>query len=113
MNNDEIMSPFVKIMDFDSMNWGGGGEMRIYVNVVIYLITREFLKQLSSFKIPRPTIINTSSINGIEPFIIKSGSSIYCIRKFVVIKFTEFLAEEYPEIRVFVYHPGSVEIDLV
>ena len=77
-------------------------------------MTRGFLKQLSSSSPKfRPTIINTSSVGGVEPSLVKPGSSAYCIAKMAVIKFTEFLTAENPNVRVFVYHPGGVATDLV
>jgi NAD(P)-dependent dehydrogenase (short-subunit alcohol dehydrogenase family) len=110
VNNAGILSPFVKIMDSDPITWWQ--EMSIHVNAT-YLMTRGFLKQLSPSGKPRPTIINTSSVGGVEPSLVKPGSSAYCMGKMAVIKFTEFVAEEYPDVRCFVYHPGGVETDLV
>lgn len=109
VNNAGIMSPFVKIADADPMKWWQ--EMSIHVNAT-FLMSRGFLKQLSTSG-PRPTIINTSSVGGVEPSLVKPGSSAYCIGKIAVVKFTEFLTAENPNVRSLVYHPGGVETDLV
>lgn len=109
INNAGIMSPFTHIKDSNPMDWWN--ELGIHVNAT-YLMTRGFLKQLSSNG-PRPTIVNTSSVGGVEPILVKPGSSAYCIGKMAVIKFTEFVAAENPNVRCFVYHPGGVETDLV
>lgn len=92
------------------MAWWGEMSINVYSP---YLMTRGFLKQLPSSPKFRPTIINTSSVGGVEPSLIKPGSSAYCIGKMAVIKFTEFLQAENPNVRVFVYHPGGVATDLV
>jgi NAD(P)-dependent dehydrogenase (short-subunit alcohol dehydrogenase family) len=110
VNNAGIMSPFIKIIDSDPLKWWQ--EMSIHVNGT-YLMTRGFLKQLPASEKPRPTIINTSSIGGVEPSFVKPGSSAYSMGKVAVIKFTEFLTVEKPNIRSFVYHPGAVDTDLV
>ena len=110
VNNAGIMTPFTKIIDSDPAVWWG--EVSIHVNST-YLMTRGFLRQLSGSSKLRPTVINTSSVGGVEPSLVKPGSSAYCMSKLAVIKFTEFVAEEYPNVRVFVYHPGGVETDLV
>jgi NAD(P)-dependent dehydrogenase (short-subunit alcohol dehydrogenase family) len=109
INNAGIMSPFCSIADSDPMTWWQ--ELGIHVNAT-YLMTRGFLNQLSSTG-PRPTIVNTSSVGGVEPTLVKPGSSAYCIGKMAVIKFTEFVAAENPNVRCFVYHPGGVATDLV
>jgi NAD(P)-dependent dehydrogenase (short-subunit alcohol dehydrogenase family) len=109
INNAGIMSPFTTIMDSDPAKWWN--EMSIHVNAT-YLMTRGFLKQLNPSG-PKPTVINTSSVGGVEPSLVKPGSSAYCIGKMAVIKFTEFVVAEHPEVRTFVYHPGGVETDLV
>jgi NAD(P)-dependent dehydrogenase (short-subunit alcohol dehydrogenase family) len=109
VNNAGIMSPFIPIVDSDPMKWWQ--EMATHVNAT-YLMTRGFLKQLPS-AVLRPTIINTSSKGGVEPSLVKPGSSAYCMGKLAVIKFTEFIAVEHPDVRVFVYHPGGVTTDLV
>jgi NAD(P)-dependent dehydrogenase (short-subunit alcohol dehydrogenase family) len=109
INNAGIMSPFTSIVDSDPTKWWN--EMSIHINAT-YLMTRGFLKQLNPSG-PKPTVINTSSVGGVEPSLVKPGSSAYCIGKMAVVKFTEFLVAENPEIRAFVYHPGGVETDLV
>jgi NAD(P)-dependent dehydrogenase (short-subunit alcohol dehydrogenase family) len=109
VNNAGIMSPFVKIVDSDPLKWWQ--EMSIHVNAT-YLMSRGFLKQLADSG-PRPTIINTSSVGGVEPSLVKPGSSAYCIGKIAVVKLTEFLTAENPNVRCLVYHPGGVETDLV
>jgi len=109
INNAGIMSPFTHIKDSNPMSWWN--ELGIHLNAT-YLMTRGFLKQLPSSG-PRPTIVNTSSVGGVEPILVKPGSSAYCIGKMAVIKFTEFVAAENPTVRCFVYHPGGVETDLV
>ena len=110
VNNAGVMSPFMNIKDSDPMAWWGEMSINVYST---YLMTRGFLNQLPSTKKFRPTVINTSSIGGVEPSLVKPGSSAYCISKMAVIKFTEFLLAENPEVRSFVYHPGGVETDLV
>jgi NADP-dependent 3-hydroxy acid dehydrogenase YdfG len=109
VNNAGVMSPFTSIQDSDPMKWWN--ELSIHVNTT-YLMTRGFLKQLETSG-PKPTVINTSSVGGVEPSLVKPGSSAYCIGKMAVIKFTEFLVAENPEVRAFVYHPGGVATDLV
>jgi NAD(P)-dependent dehydrogenase (short-subunit alcohol dehydrogenase family) len=109
VNNAGMMSPFTNIADSDPLSWWG--EMSVHLNST-YLMTRAFLKQLPS-KGPRPTIINTSSVGGIEPGLVKPGTSAYCVAKMAIVKFTEFIAVEHPEVRAFVYHPGGVTTDLV
>ena len=109
INNAGIMSPFCSIADSDPMTWWN--ELGIHVNAT-YLLTRGFLKQLPSSG-PRATIVNTSSVGGVEPTLVKPGSSAYCIGKMAVVKFTEFVAAENSNVRCFVYHPGGVETDLV
>jgi NAD(P)-dependent dehydrogenase (short-subunit alcohol dehydrogenase family) len=109
VNNTGIISPFVKIIDSDPLKWWQ--EISIHINI-IYLMSRDFLKQLASSD-TRPTIINTSSMDDIEPSLIKSGSSVYYMRKITIIKFTEFLNVENPNIWYLVYHPGGIETDLV
>jgi NAD(P)-dependent dehydrogenase (short-subunit alcohol dehydrogenase family) len=109
VNNAGMMSPFTNITDSDPLSWWG--EMSVHLNST-YLMTRGFLKQLPS-KGPRPTIVNTSSVGGVEPVLVKPGSSAYCVAKMAIVKFTEFIAAEHPEVRAFVYHPGGVATDLV
>jgi NAD(P)-dependent dehydrogenase (short-subunit alcohol dehydrogenase family) len=110
VNNAGVMSPFKSIENSDPMAWWAEMSINVYST---YLMTRGFLKQLPSSKKFRPTVINTSSVGGVEPSLVKPGSSAYCIGKLAVIKFTEFLVVENPDVRVFVYHPGGVETDLV
>src|SRR5579871_3785899 len=110
INNAGVMSPFVLIKDAKPSDWWQ--EMTIHIHST-FLMTRGFLRQLPSSSPFRPTVINTSSVGGVEPGLVKPGSSAYCVAKLGLIRFTEFLAVENPEVRAFVYHPGGVETDLV
>jgi NAD(P)-dependent dehydrogenase (short-subunit alcohol dehydrogenase family) len=109
VNNAGIMGNFIPITESDPTYWSQ--ELSTHVNAT-YLATRAFLKQLSP-SVSSPTIINTSSLAGVEPSLVKPGSSAYCVGKFAVLKLTEFVAIENPSVRVFAYHPGGVMTDLV
>src|SRR5579859_2244376 len=91
VNNAGVMSPFASIAHSDPAQWWK--ELSIHVNAT-YLMARGFLKQMPKSG-PRPTIVNTSSVGGVEPILLKPGSSAYCIGKIAVIKFTEFLTPDY------------------
>ena len=86
--------------------------MSIHIQTT-FLMTRGFLRQLPPNPQFRPTIICTSSVGGVEPGTVKPGSSAYCVAKLALVRFTEFVAVENPDVRAFVYHPGGVMTDLV
>jgi len=110
VNNAGVMSPFTLIKDVEPSQWWQ--EITIHVNTT-FLMTRGFLRQLPESSHFRPTVINTSSVGGVEPGLVKPGSSAYCVAKLALIRFTEFLSAENPGVRAFVYHPGGVMTGLV
>ncbi|CAF0713097.1 unnamed protein product [Adineta steineri] len=70
-----------------------------------YLPTTYFLKNYKG----AGTIINTSSIGSI---VTTPGYSAYQPTKTAINRITDFIHVEYPNVRVFSYHPGGVQTEL-
>lgn len=73
-----------------------------------FLVTARFLQLIKETKPPSPTIVNlTSTVNGAPP-----NFSSYFTSKVTVVKFTEFIAAENPEVVAYSLAPGTCETDM-
>ncbi len=102
VNNAGYLERNVLLAETNPSEWWYTWEVNIKGT---YLITRQFLHNYNG----TGTIINTSSIGSI---ITSPGFSAYQPGKTAINRITDFIHMEYPNVRVFTYHPGSVDTEL-
>ncbi|KAI7972956.1 hypothetical protein EIK77_001530 [Talaromyces pinophilus] len=106
INNAGYLEKWHPISESDPIEWWRTWEINLKG---LYLVTRAILPLV--LKSEAKTIINVSSIGA---HIVSRGASAYQTSKMAVIKFTEFIVEEYGEqgIVAISIHPGGVPTDL-
>jgi NAD(P)-dependent dehydrogenase (short-subunit alcohol dehydrogenase family) len=102
VNNAGYLERNISLAEADPSEWWHTWEVNIKGT---YLATAHFLKNYRG----TGTIINTSSIGSI---ITSPGFSAYQPGKTAINRITDFIHVEYPNVRVFVYHPGGVKTEL-
>ena len=102
VNNAGYLEHNVSLAETDTSEWWYTWEVNVKGT---YLTTKYFLKNYQGLG----TIINTSSIGSI---ITSPGFSAYQPTKTAVNRITDFIHQEYPNVRVFAYHPGGVQTEL-
>lgn len=106
INNAGYLEKWLPISESDPIEWWKTWEINLKG---LYLVTRAILPLVLQSEIK--TIINLSSIGA---HLVSHGASGYQSSKMAVIKFTEFIVEEYGEqgIVAISVHPGGVLTDL-
>jgi NAD(P)-dependent dehydrogenase (short-subunit alcohol dehydrogenase family) len=102
VNNAGYLEPNASLAETDTSEWWHTWEVNIKGT---YLFTLHFLKNYRD----AGTIINTSSIGSI---LTSPGFSAYQPGKTAINRITDFIHVEYPNVRVFAYHPGGVKTEL-
>jgi NAD(P)-dependent dehydrogenase (short-subunit alcohol dehydrogenase family) len=102
VNNAGYLEHNIPLAEADTTEWWHTWEVNIKGT---YLLTTHFLKNYRG----AGTIINTSSIGSI---LTSPGFSAYQPGKTAINRITDFIHMEYPNVRAFAYHPGSVETEL-
>ncbi|RAO67739.1 uncharacterized protein BHQ10_003751 [Talaromyces amestolkiae] len=106
INNAGYLEKWLPIAESDPIEWWKTWEINLKG---LYLVTRAILPLVLQSE--TKTIINLSSIGA---HLVSRGASGYQISKLAVIRFTEFIVEEYGEQGVVAIsvHPGGVLTDL-
>ncbi|QGA18524.1 hypothetical protein EYB26_006209 [Talaromyces marneffei] len=106
INNAGYLEKWHPISESDPIEWWKTCEVNLKG---LYLVTRAMLPLV--LKSEAKTIVNLSSI---AAHIVARGASSYQISKLAVIRFTEFIVEEYGEqgVVAIAVHPGAVPTDL-
>ncbi|KAF2092625.1 NAD-P-binding protein [Rhizodiscina lignyota] len=106
INNAGYLPAYALHGDFDPDDWWQGWEVNVKGT---FLVTRSFLPLL--FKSPTKTLINLCSSTAFHP---ASGCSGYCLTKFVNIRTTELLVNDYGDKGLLSYavHPGAIVSDM-
>lgn len=106
INNAGYLEKWLPISESDPIGWWKTWEINLKG---LYLVTRAILPLV--LKSEAKTIINISSIGA---HLVARGASAYQTSKMAVIKFTEYIVEEYGEqgIVAIPIHPGGVLTDL-
>jgi len=102
VNNAGYLERNISLAETDTSEWWHTWEVNIKGT---YLFTLHFLKNYRD----AGTIINTSSIGSI---LTSPGFSAYQPGKTAINRITDFIHVEYPNVRVFAYHPGGVKTEL-
>jgi NAD(P)-dependent dehydrogenase (short-subunit alcohol dehydrogenase family) len=106
VNNAGYLENWAPVAETDPLEWWKCWEINVKGT---YLTTRAFLPLLLQGS--QKTIVNLSSIGA---HITRHGASAYQTSKFAVLRFTEFVANEYADqgIVAFAIHPGGVQTEL-
>ena len=102
VNNAGTVESYRPLVEADTVEWWYTWEVNIKGT---YLLTKYFLKKYEN----TGTIINTSSMGSIGT---TPGFSGYQSGKTAINRITDFIHAEYPNVRVFAYHPGGVKTEL-
>lgn len=105
-NNAGYLEEFKKIGESDPDEWWRTQEVNIKGP---YLVARACIPVLLDTKDGDKTIINTSSIGA---HVIMEGASSYQVSKLALLRLSEFIRAEYPEILCYSIHPGGVVTEL-
>ncbi|KAF1996393.1 NAD(P)-binding protein [Amniculicola lignicola CBS 123094] len=100
INNAGYLSPWKPLVESDPVEWWTDFEVNIKG---VYLVSRSFIPLVLAS--PTKIIVNLSSIGA---HFTHSGASSYQTTKLAVLRLTEFIAVDYPEILAIAVHPGGV-----
>ncbi|KAK5126414.1 hypothetical protein LTR85_010650 [Meristemomyces frigidus] len=106
INNAGYLEPFVKMTESNPEEWKRSYEVNVFG---VYHMTRAFLPLLLKTPTGLKEVINLTSIGALMAM---PGGSGYQPGKLAVLRFSEFISVEYPDILAYSIHPGGVMTDL-
>jgi len=106
INNAGYLEPFVKITESNPDDWKRSYEINVFG---VYHMSRAFLPLLLKTEGGLKEILNITSIGA---QLVMPGGSGYQPAKLAVLRFSEFISAEYPEVLSYAVHPGGVLTEL-
>jgi NAD(P)-dependent dehydrogenase (short-subunit alcohol dehydrogenase family) len=111
INNAGMSDPWKHIAETKPTEWWNTFEVNLKG---VYLFTRAFLPLLVATAEKKKTVVDVINISSIGALVSSPGSSAYCITKFALLKFADFVNMEYREkgVNCLSLHPGGVKTEL-